>query len=238
MTRGELIYLIPYFAALALSLGVLFYAWNRHSAQGAVAFSWYMIGQVLWIVSFILGLISSDISTKLFLDSLQWFAYIIIGITLPIFVIQYTEHKLRNSKLFFRIVLIAPIFLCGALIGNIFFDWIHQAPKIIPLTYFSQLTYDSTPIMYGYAVYIYAERMDVISANTAHYSTSQLLPDTNTAYHSWTFFLCFWHNSAAAGYSYLSAICLNSIYWRNWKPDYVLGIFSFSYFRNHPHRTR
>ena len=155
MTRGELIYLIPYFAALALSLGVLFYAWNRHSAQGAVAFSWYMIGQVLWIVSFILGLISSDISTKLFLDSLQWFAYIIIGITLPIFVIQYTEHKLRSSKLFFRILLIAPTFLCGALIGNIFFDWIHQAPKIIPLTYFSQLTYDSTPIIYGYAVYIY-----------------------------------------------------------------------------------
>ena len=101
MTRGEFIYITPYLAALALSLGVLFYAWSRRNAQGAVAFSWYMVGQVLWIVGFILGLISEDIAAKIILDDLQWFSSIIVILALPIFVIQYTEQELHKSKFTF-----------------------------------------------------------------------------------------------------------------------------------------
>jgi putative nucleotidyltransferase with HDIG domain/PAS domain S-box-containing protein len=155
MTRNEIIYLIPYFAALALSLGVLFFAWSRQNARGAIAFSWYMVGQTLWIAFFILGLISKNLAAKLFLDTLQWFAYIIIGMTLPVFVILYTEQKINSPKLIFGIIYTIPGLLGAALIGDMFFNWIHRSPKIIPLRYFSVLTYDSTPIIYGYAIYIY-----------------------------------------------------------------------------------
>jgi putative nucleotidyltransferase with HDIG domain/PAS domain S-box-containing protein len=155
MTRNEIIYLIPYFAALALSLGVLFFAWSRQNARGAASFSRYMVGQTLWIAFFILGLISKNLAAKLFLDTLQWFAYIIIGVTLPVFVILYTEQKINSPKLIFGIIYTIPGLLGAALIGDIFFNWIHRSPKIIPLQYFSVLTYDSTPIIYGYAIYIY-----------------------------------------------------------------------------------
>jgi len=155
MTRDEIIYLFPYLAALALSLGVLFYAWSRRSAPGATAFSWYMIGQALWLMSFILGLISKDIDVKLFLDTLQWVSYVIFGLMLPVFVVQYTEQKLRHPGLFLRLIFIVPALMAVALVGDVFFDWIHRSPKVVPLAYFSVVAYDSTPTIYGYAIYIY-----------------------------------------------------------------------------------
>jgi len=155
MTRNEITYLIPYFAALTLSLGVLFYAWSRQNARGAASFSWYMVGQTLWIAAFILGLISESLTAKLFLDNLQWFAYIMIGMALPVFVIQYTEQKINNPKFIFGMIYTVPGLLGAALIGDFFFNWLHHAPKIIPLQYFSVLSYTSTPIIYGYAIYTY-----------------------------------------------------------------------------------
>ena len=156
MTRGEFIYITPYLAALALSLGVLFYAWSRRNAQGAVAFSWYMVGQVLWIVGFILGLISEDIAAKIILDDLQWFSSIIVILALPIFVIQYTEQELHKSKLPHWLIFVVPSLFIVFLAGDIFFKWIHPAPQLAPALYFSELTYDVTPIIYGYAIYGYA----------------------------------------------------------------------------------
>ena len=156
MTRGEIIYLTPYFVSLALSVGVLFYTWSKQNAQGAVAFSWYMIGQSLWIAGFIFGLISEDIATKIFWDDLQWFASILIILALPIFVIQYTAQKLRKPKLVFWLMLIVPILLVIFLVGDIFLNWIHPSPQLATALYFSELTYDITPIIYGYAIYGYS----------------------------------------------------------------------------------
>jgi putative nucleotidyltransferase with HDIG domain/PAS domain S-box-containing protein len=156
MTRSEITYLIPYFASLALSVGVLFYAWNRRTAQGAIAFSWYMTGQALWIAGFIFGLINENIAAKIFWDDLQWLASIIVILALPIFVIQYTEQKLHQPKLLFWLMLVIPSLLVAALIGDIFFQWVHLSPQLAPALYFSELTYDITPIIYGYAIYGYA----------------------------------------------------------------------------------
>lgn len=156
MTRDEIIYLIPYFASLALSVGVLFYAWNRRKAQGATAFSWYMLGQVVWIAGFILGLINEDITIKLFWDDFQWLGTIIIILALPIFVIQYTEQKLHKPKQLLWLTFVVPILFIIALFGDIFFSWVHNSPQLISLSYFSELTYINTPIIYGYAIYVYA----------------------------------------------------------------------------------
>jgi putative nucleotidyltransferase with HDIG domain/PAS domain S-box-containing protein len=155
MTRSEIVYLIPYFASLGLSIGVLFLAWNRQTAQGAIAFTWYMVGQTLWIAGFIFGLISGDITAKIFWDDLQWLASIIVILALPIFVIQYTEQKLRQPKLLFWLMFVVPALLAAVLIGDNFFKWIHPSPQLAPALYFSELTYDITPIIYGYAAYGY-----------------------------------------------------------------------------------
>ena len=98
MTRTEALYLLPYFASLALSLGVLYYTWTKRSAKGASAFTWYVAGQTLWIFGFILELISPDLFDKIFWDGLQWLASLLIVVTFPVFAVQYTEYKFKDPR--------------------------------------------------------------------------------------------------------------------------------------------
>jgi putative nucleotidyltransferase with HDIG domain/PAS domain S-box-containing protein len=155
MTRGEIIYLTPYFVSLALSIGVFLYVWSRRNAKGAFAFSWYLFAQALWIAGFIFGLISEDIPTKIFWDDLQWLASIIGILALPVFVIQYTEQKLRRQKLLFWLMFIVPFLFIAALTVDIFSNWIHASPDIRRSIYFSELTYEITPVIYGLVIYAY-----------------------------------------------------------------------------------
>ena len=156
MSRGEVTYLIPYLASLGLSIGVFLYVWQRRSARGAFAFSWYIFAQALWLGGFIVGLISEDIAVKIFWDNLQWTATVIGVIALPAFAIQYTEQKLRHEKLLSWLMFLIPSLFIAALAGDVFFNWIHRFPQEKPALYFSELIYDITPITYGYVFYSYA----------------------------------------------------------------------------------
>src|SRR5687767_4031932 len=116
MSREEVLYLIPYFVSLALSIGVLVYTWSRRSAQGAIAFAWYVLGQVLWIAGFIFELVSADITVKIFWDEFQWFAGLLVVIALPVFMVEYTEYKLDRARVFFWLSFIFPSILAALLL--------------------------------------------------------------------------------------------------------------------------
>jgi len=154
MSRAEILYLIPYFLSLALSIGVLVYTWTRRSAQGAVAFAWYVLGQVLWIAGFIFELISADLAGKIFWDAFQWFAGFLVVVALPVFMVEYTEYKLERAKLFFWLSLIFP-FILALLILVDKYHWIYINPHLNTNTPFSELLYDFPPIVYAFAIYCY-----------------------------------------------------------------------------------
>jgi putative nucleotidyltransferase with HDIG domain/PAS domain S-box-containing protein len=155
MTRDELLFIIPYFASLAITCIVLAYTWSRRNAQGAMAYAWYVLGQVLWITGFIFELLSTDIADKIFWDGFQWFASFIIIIALPIFVIQYTEYHLSNPRLLFRLSLIVPIIFSVCLLTDQTYHLIYSNAYLTTSTPFNELIYDFTPLVYGYAIYIY-----------------------------------------------------------------------------------
>jgi PAS domain S-box-containing protein/putative nucleotidyltransferase with HDIG domain len=155
MTRDEILYLIPYFASLAISIGVLFYTWSRRRAQGALAFAWYGAGQVLLLTGFILELISKDIGSKIFWDGFQWFAGFIILVILPIFAIQYSEYILPKPRLFFQLSLIVPILFSLCLFSDQFFHLVYVNTHLIHHPPFTELLYDFTPAVYVYAIYSY-----------------------------------------------------------------------------------
>ena len=157
MTRNEIIYLIPYLASLGLSVGVLIYTWSKRSARGAPAFMWYMVGQVFWLAGFIFGLISEDLITKIFWDDFQWLASIIVIVSLPLFILQFTEQKLTRPGLFHLFLLIIPTLLIASLISDPYLGGIHRNPRLgDPSPYFSELIYDITPAVVFYALYVYA----------------------------------------------------------------------------------
>jgi PAS domain S-box-containing protein len=154
MSREEVLYLIPYFVSLALSIGVLVYTWSRRTAQGAIAFAWYVLGQVLWIAGFIFELVSADIGGKVFWDEFQWFAGFVVVVALPVFMVEYTEYKLDRANIFFWLSLFFPSILTVLLLADKY-RWIYVNPRLNTNALFPELLYDFTPIVYAFAIYCY-----------------------------------------------------------------------------------
>ncbi len=153
MLRTEIYYLIPYFISLAISVGVFMIAWQRRKAPGVNAFIGYAIGQTFWLFGFILELVSPSLSSKIFWDGFQWLAGQYLVIALPIFAVQYTEHKLKNQQLLFRLSLIAPALFTALLATDSAFHWIYINPRLSNSMPFQELLYDYSPAVYIYAIY-------------------------------------------------------------------------------------
>jgi hypothetical protein len=155
MTRAEVFYLLPYFASLALSLGILYYTWERRAAKGVTAFTWYTAGQTLWIFGFILELLTSDLFGKILWDGVQWLAGLISVIAFPIFTVQYTEYKFKKPQRMFVLSLIIPVIFAALLTTDGFHHLIYPDPHLTADSPFPELLYDFTWVVYGYALYSY-----------------------------------------------------------------------------------
>jgi len=156
MTRSEIFYLLPYFISLVLSLGILYYTWERRSAKGVTAFTWYMAGQALWVFGFIIELLAPDLSGKMFWDGFQWLAIQLLVVVFPVFAVQYTEYKFKNPQRMFALSLIVPALLVITLMTDGFHHLIYSNPYFTKDLPFPELLYNFTWIIYGYALYSYA----------------------------------------------------------------------------------
>jgi PAS domain S-box-containing protein len=157
MNREEVLYLAPYFFSLALSLGIFWYSWRHRHVRGARAYTWYVGGQTLTILGFILELISASLETKIFWDKFQWLTvtYLVI-LPFLIFSIQYSEHKLRNPRSIWSFWLAIPVILTILLLTDSFHHLIYPNPHLSTDFPFSELQYDFTFVVYIYAlVYVY-----------------------------------------------------------------------------------
>ncbi len=155
MTSAEILYLIPYLVSLAVSTNVLAYAWSKRDAPSATAFAWHLLGQALWSGGFIFEMISANLNEKIFWDGFQWFAGFLSLIALPVFIVQYAEYKFQHPKTIFQLSFIVPALFALSLFLDQQFHWIYANPRLIYGEPFAELTYDFTPIVYGYAAYAY-----------------------------------------------------------------------------------
>ncbi|MDD2921850.1 MAG: histidine kinase N-terminal 7TM domain-containing protein [Anaerolineales bacterium] len=153
MTREEILYLIPYLIALAVSANALAYAWSKKNTPGAIAVVWYMLGHTLWITGFIFELLGTDLASKLFWNGFQWLAEFLALIALPIFAVQYTGHNLLYAKKIFQLSLVVPASFTLLLFLDQKLHWVYANPRLTPGEPFAELIYDSTPAISGYALY-------------------------------------------------------------------------------------
>lgn len=156
MTSTELFYLLPYLASLLLSIAILFFVWGKRKAKGAVALSLYILGQSTWILGFILELTGDDLSTKIMWDQLEWLSAHLIVIIIPVFAVQYADHKMRHMRRWFAASLIVPFLFTLLTFTNEFHSLIYQNPRLLPPDPFRELTYDFTLAVYIYTIYSYA----------------------------------------------------------------------------------
>jgi hypothetical protein len=72
MNREEFFYILPYLFSSGLSLAIFIYTWRHRQARGARIYLWFVAGQTLTILGFILELISPNLQTKILWDKFQW----------------------------------------------------------------------------------------------------------------------------------------------------------------------
>src|SRR4051794_4036344 len=109
MDLTEILYLLPYLASLGLSAAILVYAWRHRHIAGGNAYTWFVAGQTLTILGFILEQTTSNVAGKVVWDKVQWFTSEIYIVAFPIFAIQFTEFKLGKPKLFLALLFAFPL---------------------------------------------------------------------------------------------------------------------------------
>ena len=157
MNREELLYLLPYLFSLALTGGIFFYTWRHRRVRGAVAFAWFVGGQTLYIVGFILEMTSPDLDAKILWDKFQWLTEtVIVIISFMVFAINFTEFKFHHPRLAWTIILLFPAAFTVLLATDGIHHLIYSNPHLGAPQPFSELKYDLTYAIYIYAFYIYA----------------------------------------------------------------------------------
>lgn len=155
MTRSEILYLLPYLFSLILPLGITIYVWEHRRVQGASAYAILTSTQTLIIIGFILELLSSDLSGKLFWDKVQWAFFAVASISIPYFAVQYTIYKIRNPKLLWGLASIIPVILIVGVITDPWLHLVYPNPTLNESFIFGELQYDFTWFIDLFAVYSY-----------------------------------------------------------------------------------
>lgn len=155
MLRTQLLYLIPYFSSLALSLALIIYAWPRQDTRSVKAYIWHMAGQSLLVFAYILELLVNNISGKMFWDSFQWIVSSMLPVTFLIFVADYTEKKFHRPKHLVLLAFIVPVVFLGLTATNNFHHLVYQSVYLNSTPPFHELRYQYTPVMYAYTSYGY-----------------------------------------------------------------------------------
>jgi hypothetical protein len=155
MSRAESLYLLANFISLGISLGITLYAYTKRHVQGTGAYVWFAGGQTLWILGFIMEMMTPGLNGKIFWESFQLTAGQLILVAFPVFAIQYTDTKLRNPRGLFRLSLIIPIVFTILLTTDSLHHLIYPNPHLQSAYIFPKLDYDNSLIVYAYAAYGY-----------------------------------------------------------------------------------
>ena len=113
----------------------------------------------MWIFGYILELLSPSLTGKIFWDSVQWAAGLVMTIMFPVFAVQYAEVKSGNFKALFRLSLVTPFLFFIALLTDQYHHLYYPNPQIEQIFLFAELTYDFTWIVYAYSIYGYIATM-------------------------------------------------------------------------------
>lgn len=155
MALTDILYLLPYLASLGLSAGILIYAWRHRHFAGGNVYVWFVAGQTLTILGFILELTTPNLESKVVWDKVQWFTSEIFVIAFPIFAIQFTEFKLAKPNLFLLLLFAFPLVFDVLVLTDPLHHLLYPDPHLTTDVPFPDLNYTLTLPVYLFAAYVY-----------------------------------------------------------------------------------
>src|SRR5215204_6011753 len=173
MLLQRLPYLFLYFAALLVSLAIVYAAWRNRLGKGNIAFAWGAILEISWLVGYFIEINSSSLQAKIFWDNFQNIGAFLIPITFIVFALEFTEVKL-NARRVGVILAVLPIVLLIIILSEPFIfserltELVRTHTRIIPGVPFDELTYGFgilTLIGYLYTVVLSFVYLGILIAN-------------------------------------------------------------------------
>lgn len=155
MTSAEILYLLPYLASLALSVGVLWYAWRHRHNVGGTTYVWCVAGQTLSIAGFILELTNPNLGVKIFWDKLEWVSETILVVSFFLFAVAFTGVQLPKPKLSIGFVAALPLLFIFLVFTDPLHHLIYPNPHFTTDYPFPDLSYSFTLPVYIYSIYFY-----------------------------------------------------------------------------------
>lgn len=154
MDWQTLLYLIPYLASGAISLGVGLYAWRRR-AIGAMPYAVSTLGSALWTLGFILELLNPSLAGKVFWDNVQFGAMFVVPVAGVMFALEYTGRKLAHPQRAWAWLSIVPALSLAVIFTDPWHHLIRPAVALVPRTPAPELSYAFTPLVLLMAAYVY-----------------------------------------------------------------------------------
>ena len=155
MSWRTLLYLIPYFISLIMSLGVGIYTLRRRSVAGAAPFAFVAMSQAAWTLGFIFELISPGLEAKIFWDNVQFVPPVVWFIAFLAFALQYTGRRLKKPKLTWALLSIIPFLFVILAFTDKSHHLIRSAVRFVPGEPFPALIYDFTSAFWICGIYGY-----------------------------------------------------------------------------------
>jgi putative nucleotidyltransferase with HDIG domain len=152
MTDEQFRYLLPYLISFVLSISILGFTTIRWKVKGVKEFSWFLVGQNLWQIALIVGLVSINLQAKLFWDKLQWLVTIISITAIVFFVFRFTGYTPRRWKTWFALFLIIPVLFIAFILTEPLHNFFFADPGIVAGKPFLDINHAYTwpPLVYAF----------------------------------------------------------------------------------------
>ncbi len=152
--EGVLIVLFPYLLSVFTSVGVGVYAWQHRKVAGAVPFAVRSLAQASATVGYIFELLSPDLQTKIFWDSLQFPGFFVAPLALLAFAFGYTGRKPRHPQRFWMLLTIPLLLYMLLVLTDDSHRLIYLDAHLIPGEPFDALVYDFTFFTKAISLYL------------------------------------------------------------------------------------
>ncbi len=90
---ATIVVLVPMLFTAITSTLLAAYAWRWRSRGGVRFFTLFAILQAVWVVAYLLEIISPALEQKIAWDTLQWIPFSLIGVVLLEFTVRYTQQQ-------------------------------------------------------------------------------------------------------------------------------------------------
>lgn len=90
-------YILPLFAAAAISMGIAFYIWSRRTLESSAELILLALSVAVWCVGYALEIAGLDLPTKLFWGKMQYLGITTVPLMWMIFAFNYANQDRRMS---------------------------------------------------------------------------------------------------------------------------------------------